>query len=296
MTTENSLDDQKAKEKMTKYQQIVTDLSDDIKKLQEATKIFQTTVSKKFAAVPNNKELKEINQTISQLENYFKENSAKIRNSLEKMKEDYQEMIRKNPNSRNLLCCEFMEIHWRGLTNTFANACCEFRNVQVFYRNQEERAQLIVLKNKYPNLNDDQLKQKMLNEDDESLHFDMSLSSKRLQNAKEKRKKIQDIVKSINDLCDLIDQLHKMVEEGGKAIDRIEVKMDVAVTETQQANRNLRSALRYQLRATRIKRIFYIILIVLGFCFLLFVGFKLYSFRGKGSPSSNLAPPQQPLT
>lgn len=113
----------------------------------------------------------------------------------------------------------------------------------------------------------------------ESAKSDLECKSRstkgKLERSEERNKRVKELAESISELCVLINELHEMVAAQDCVVDRIEIKMEESVTSSQRAVRFLENALRYQIEATRIKRIVVVCVVGLVVVLVLYLSMKV---------------------
>lgn len=158
--------------------------------------------------------------------------------------------------------------HFRSLTIRLADCIERFRKVQVQLSDVETerlKAQYAIARptateEELDNLETDESGQAVL----ESAYTIGSQSAKKVvEKAGRRHKSIQVLIKNIEELAKLTQELNTLVVQSGEAIDKIEIKADTHVHTTEEAKKSLEKAEIYQKRATKFKKIFFVIVFVL---------------------------------
>ncbi|KAM0687252.1 Syntaxin-1A [Conglomerata obtusa] len=225
------------------------------------------------------------------VEQDFKKTSMYIKSKLEEMEKANQVYRNEKSELDSSFEYEARNSHLQGMTKQLANACDKYRAVQVRYKNSEEQKTKSQYKIEYPNLDSDEIVQKIKQHEEQGVDKvfgEVSSSAKSVYNKAEQRnKEVKKISDNICELCILIDELHDMVKGESGKIDKIEVHAAASVAATGRGNKSLKNAYDYQVSATRIKRIIIAIASIIVLVLLGYAGFKIFGGRSSSGGNNN---------
>ncbi|EPR79541.1 t-SNARE complex subunit/syntaxin [Spraguea lophii 42_110] len=241
-----------------------------IERLGEYLEKFKYTYKLKSQSVSTENEEKMMDNQLTAINDLFKKLSAEIKLDLKNMLEETE--IEKETNTDKFYLDARMK-HWQALTRNLSNVINEYRSVQIEYNNEEKEK----LKGQYlianPYATRKQLEDVVNTEKNEDiLKSAFSLQSVKnkkhiIERAKCRNESIKSIVKTINELCHMINEISEMTKGQGEMIDRIEVQISATKNKSEKTKEELTSGLAAAKRRRFWKRIFLvlIIIVILGF-------------------------------
>ncbi|KAI5172807.1 hypothetical protein PAEPH01_1803 [Pancytospora epiphaga] len=260
---------------MRAFFESATKINGNIKHLHGYAEELNRYILHKQNSVMNEKEEATLDQKIDAVNDLFTKLSDKIRRDIKKNQSETLELKRSHENKELV---GIRELHTFRQSRDLADVLRNYQTVQCDYRQREKHKLRETFLIANPDATEDDLAMLTDEVQGEALlasAFALGSHSARgiLTQAKNRKKKIEKIVEMINTLVQLIEDIDKLVKKNTHVVDEISINITSAEEHTTQANRELSSALRYEMRAMRIKRILAMIVT------LAIVGFLIYVFR-----------------
>lgn len=274
----------------TKFLNKITLIQNSIKKLQQYREKYRDLCYTKVRDFPNEEEEKKLNRNIESISDLFKTHTQNIKNDLEEMDSEnkrVKEVIGEESSDYQIRNVQFQKV-----TQDLKTEINKFRAEQLKYKKEESNR----LKNQYMIVNqdaDEKEVDKIINSENSEQILQQkiaggSFDKTKLKSVEDRNKKIKDLTKRIDELLTLINDLQEMVNRSGNVINKIEVKMAKTESNTDVANKDLQTALRYQVARMWIKRIVYGIIcigILIGVIWL--ISKVIPAWRNNSGGSSN---------
>ncbi|RVD90547.1 t-SNARE complex subunit/syntaxin [Tubulinosema ratisbonensis] len=245
-----------------KFLNKITLIQNSIKKLQQYREKYRELCYTKVRDFPNEEEEKKINKNIETLADLFKSHTERIKSDLEEL--DIENKKVKEIVGEDSSDYQIRNVQFQKVTQDLKTEINKFRAEQLKYKKEESNR----LKNQYMIVNqdaDEKEVDKIINSENSEQILQQviaggsSSDKKKLKSVEDRNKKIKDLTKRIDELLTLINDLQEMVNKSGNVINKIEVKMAKTESNTDVANKDLDTALRYQVARMWIKRIIYLI-------------------------------------
>lgn len=260
----------------------------NIEALRKIVKTSQEYVSLKQTSVMTEDQEIVVDKKIEELDLNFDKVSSSIKDAIKATQDETNRLEKADLIDKTEI--EMRNLHIHKFYKELKQTIFSYRNLKSESKNKEKD----LLKQAFQIVNpkaDDASIDKILNEKDadSSLNSAFSLgggsSSKRmLETAKNRRKKIDRIIETINRLIAMIEEIDKMVKKNANVVDDITVNMTQSEKHTAQANVELERSLVYQRRINFIKKVLFGIVAVLVLFLLLWAFSKLndsyYRTRG----------------
>lgn len=259
---------------MREFLETSTAINQNIKQLDEYTNELKKYTLLKQNSVLTEAENNALDRKIETVSTAFQNLIDKVKVAIKTNQHETMKMI-SNGAKKNVI--EIRELHTFRQGKDLADALRRFQDVQCDYR-QREKEQLketFLIAN--PKATERELEMLTEGEEGEAIlasAFALGSHSAQgiLKQAKNRKKKIEKIVERINILVSYIDEIDRVVRQNAPTVDQVTINMVAAEEHTTQANQELSSALRYEMRVMRIKRI----LAFVGVCII--VGMIVYIF------------------
>lgn len=262
----------KSHSNMRKFLELSAETSDKIKKLDGYVDEFKSYTLSKQNSVLTDKEEQKVDNKLKAIDKIVMFLSSEIKIDIEKQQEETRKMakfIKNNPGANGISVSEveMRELHTFKHGNDLSKALRNYQNMQCSYKESEKDR----LKEIYLVANPEATEEDIKNLNDESkceslLASAFALGSHSakgiLEEANNRKAKIEQIVKLINSLVTLIDEIDNTVRKNGKIIDKISLSVASSDTNTSHANSELRKALAYERKAMYIKRIIAAIIVI----------------------------------
>lgn len=260
---------------MREFLEASTAINKDIERLNEyAEDLKKFTLLKQNSVLVDEEEVA-LDRKIDTLNEAFQELSDKIKLFI-KSNQKETKAFREKGVKKSII--DMRELHTFRQGRDLSEVLRKYQNIQCDYkqREKEKLKETFLIAN--PKASAQDLEMLAEGEQGEAiLASAFALGSHSAQSiliqAKNRKKKIEKIVDTINTLVSLIEEIDRLVRKNTHVVDQITVNMTSAEEHTTQANRELDSALRYEIRSMRIKRI------IAGFFFILIIIFIVYFFR-----------------
>lgn len=240
------------------------EINTNLKHLNAYTEELKKYTLRKQNSVLNEKEEIALDKKIDAVNELFTTHSDKIKEQVRKNQRETVEMKRSGSNKGII---ELRELHTFRHGRDLADALRHYQNVQCEYRQREKDKLRETYLIANPKATDRDLE--MLTDGSEGealLASAFALGSHSAQGillqAKDRKKKIEKIVETINMLVELIEDIDRIVKKNTHVVDHIYVNMAAAEEHTGQANQQLSSALVYERRAMWIKRTLLLIVLI----------------------------------
>ncbi|KAL6122673.1 hypothetical protein NUSPORA_00201 [Nucleospora cyclopteri] len=214
-----------------------------------------------------------INIRIDSLINNFTSLSEEIKQGIDKQIKKTDEMKEQGENEHLI---HLRESHCLGHSKKLSHALKKFQNVQYEFQQKEKNK----LRENYliacPNAKEEDLKDLDDPEKAEAiLNAAFSIGSNSAKNiineAKQRKTRIDKIVEQIGKLVELIEEIDKIVSEDQGTVDKIVVSMENAQENTQEAVKELKSAKDYQSKRNWIIKILSVVGVIVVIVILLFL-------------------------
>lgn len=246
----------------------------NINELKSTTNEIDKYISLKQTSVLTEEKEDALDRKISQLDEKFEQTCNSIRNSIESAKNELNTIEKKESASKEEI--EMRNIHIKKYYKELSEVIYSYRNLKSEYKNKEKDLLKQALQIVSPKSNDRDLDKMLDGEDSEkalTTAFAVGSGSgqQMLKRAKSRRKKIDNIVDSINKLVVLIDEIDKIVNKDTQVVDEIVVNVTASEMNTRQANKELESALKTQRRINLIKRALLTVLGIVIVFFLIYI-------------------------
>lgn len=234
-----------------------------IEELRKNLKIKQTSIQTKESE-------ENINLRIDGCITAFSHRSSEIKTAIDKAAAETREY--KNSNTANTYVVGMRESHVLSLSKKLSELAKNFQNVQYNYKQSEKDRLKEMFKIACPEATEEQLQEiEDPEKAEQMINAALSLSSTGsknvLEEARNRKDRIEKIVDKINDLVKLISEIDKMVNAGNSETDKIVLNMEDAARNTEQARNELVTARAYQNRRNWYVRLFggtFIIILVIG--------------------------------
>lgn len=230
----------------------------DLDKLEGFAEEFDKNTKFKQNSVMTEDEEKKQDAKIDAIILSFTSLSNTIKNQIKRSIKETNKLKDKNT---NLHVLDLRENHTLGHSKRLSHILKKFQNVQYNYRRREKDK----LKETYliacPDATEEQLKDlEDMNKADAVLASAFALgsnSSKAILNqAKTRKRKIEQIVEKISKLVELIEEIDRITQENTDKIDKIVITLENANENTEAAVENLETAREYQEGTNYFKRMF----------------------------------------
>lgn len=260
----------------------VTRLKSDLLTLEEYIEAFKTKIRVKFTTVHDSNTEKSLTNDIKTIEQIFKEKVHSIKESLESIDQENQEMLNQGYEIETSFLYETRKSHFNALTNRLTKTVTSFRKEQLNFLNKEEDRALSKYMIENQGLTIEEAKKQMKNEDKGSQG-----ARNKLESAEERNRNVNEILKSVQEIAGLIDELDELVKRQGTSIQKIEEITDENVKRTEKAKKSLKGALDIQRRITFWKRVGLCVLGVILLVILVWVVSKFSRQKGSGGNNGN---------
>ncbi|EPR79539.1 T-SNARE complex subunit/syntaxin [Spraguea lophii 42_110] len=240
----------------------VLEINRKIGKLKEYLQKLEYISNIKYNSVMDEDKEEKLDRKIEAINVVFKELSKEVKGDLQNIGEGT--IAEEHSETPNGFYIEIRINHWKVLTKKLSDVINEYRTIHVEYNREEQekmKKQFLIAP---PEATDEELAD-ILNTDKcddviKSVFVVGSHSSKNiLEKATKRNQSIKKIVKTIQDLCDMMNELKEMVHEHGEVIEKIDVNVEKSKERTKKAKKDLTEALGFQIAATRMKRILVIV-------------------------------------
>lgn len=242
---------------MREFLESAGEIEKNIETLRKYTNDLKRFLRIKQSTILREEEESELERKISATNDLVKEVGDKTRAQIRKNQEKTIELIKKNERKSYIAMREQRTtMHAKSLSE----ALKDFRNLQAEHSAREKEKLKETFMIAKPNATEEELEALEDREEGDALLASVfALGSHSAQGvliqAKNRKKKIDEIASLINTLVSLIDEIDKMVRKQSPAVDHITVNMTSAEAHTAEANRQLESALGYQRAINRWKKI-----------------------------------------
>lgn len=265
---------------MRDFLKSATETNSNIKHLQSYTDELNRYILQKQNSVMDDKEEAVLDRKIETVNDLFTKLSAKIKATIKKNQSDTMHMKQEGEKKGVI---EMRELHTFRHSRDLSNMLRNYQTVQCDYRQREKGKLKETFLIANPQASEEDLELLTDGVHGEALLASaFALGSHSAQGiliqAKNRKKKIEKIVEMIDTLVQLIEDIDRIVKKNTHVVDQITIHMTSAEVHTSQANRELTSALSYEIRAMRIKRIIAVVLVLLGIAFVVYV-FRDQIFR-----------------
>lgn len=260
---------------MRDFLESASEINADIKHLQGYAEELNRYILQKQNSVMTEKEENALDRKIDTVNELFTKLGEKVRSAIKKNQSKTLE-LKQSGEKRGVI--EMRELHTFRHSRDLADVLRNYQTVQCDYRQREKGKLRETFLIANPGATEEDLEMLTDEVQGEALlasAFALGSHSAQgiLMQAKNRKKKIEKIVEMINTLVQLIEDIDKMVKKNTHVIDQIAVHITSAEEHMTQTNRELSSALSYEIRAMRIKRILAMIAVLAA------IGFIIYVFR-----------------
>jgi t-SNARE complex subunit (syntaxin) len=237
-----------------------------IEQLEVYRRDLEQTILLKQNSVLGEKEDKILDKKITAINNVFRDVSTKVQQMI-KANQEATEKLRKSSGSAKEEM-DMRDLHTFKQGKDLSNVLRNYQNTQYNYKEREHarlrEAYLIA----HPDASDKDIQKfEEIGTDETAMSIAFSLGSRSakgiIMEAKQRRKKIEKISEMIKTLVGLIEEIDKVVKKNKNTVDHITINMTTAEAHTEQAARELTSALEHERTAMRIKRIIFIVVVVI---------------------------------
>lgn len=255
------------------------EISEKIRRLREYTDKLQQYTLTKQNSVLSSAEESALDSKIDTVNDLFTNTSSEVKEMVHKNQRKIIHLVNEHAPENTI---ELMKLHTFRHARDLSDAVRGYQNIQHDYK-ERERA---TLRETYlvanPQASDQDLERLTSTDEGESLlasSFALGSHTARgmLSEAKNRKQKIDRIVQLITTLVQLIEDLDTMVRDQASVTDNIATHMSIAEEHTTQTNKELTSALKYEKRAMRIKRILFFIFIIIIVAGLFWLGSWLWN-------------------
>ncbi|TBU17813.1 subunit of t-SNARE complex [Ordospora colligata] len=252
----------------------------DIETLDSYTTSIDYLSSQKNSSVLSKDKEKTLNNQIDVLNERFRALSMRIKGKIDDFADETASMEKEKKN--NGFYCQTRNQHLQAQSMKLTKVINRYREAQIKHREDEMdkfRMQYIIAK---PDATEREIEEFIEDEDGSKIEsaFALGANSARgiLEEAENRKKNIKKIEEMVQEIVDLLNLISQEVSKRTSVVDSINDELIAARENTTAANADLESALVYQIRATRIKRmIFYGILIIIA-VFIVFIAIKTNFF------------------
>ncbi|KAM0671806.1 hypothetical protein OCOL_001248 [Ordospora colligata] len=252
----------------------------DIETLDSYTTSIDYLSSQKNSSVLSKDKEKTLNNQIDVLNERFRALSMRIKGKIDDFADETASMEKEKKN--NGFYCQTRNLHLQAQSMKLTKVINRYREAQIKHREDEVdkfRMQYIIAK---PDATEREIEEFIEDEDGSKIEsaFALGANSARgiLEEAENRKKNIKKIEEMVQEIVDLLNLISQEVSKRTSVVDSINDELIAARENTTAANADLESALVYQIRATRIKRmIFYGILIIIA-VFIVFIAIKTNFF------------------
>lgn len=267
---------------MREFLESVTNISNTTSKLDEYIEGIDKCILTKQNSVLNEEEENVLDSKIECLNSTFVQQSESIKEQISKLQKE-TELIKSESKDKRMI--EMRELNIYRLRSDLTNAIRRYQDVQCDYKNKEKSKLKEAFLIANPKATDEDLKKLSESDGEAVIASAFALGSHSAQGilnqAKNRHKKIEKIVETINTLVKLIEEIDSLVKKNSTIVNQIEVNMTAAEIHTEGANNELFAALGWEISAMRIKRI------IAGVAVVIFIVFILWILRGRVGGSKN---------
>lgn len=258
---------------MRDFLESATEINSNIKHLQSYTDELNRYILQKQNSVMDDKEEAALDKKIETVNDLFTKLCAKIKAAIRKNQSETMGMKQEGA-KRGVV--DMRELHTFRHSRDLSDVLRNYQTVQCDYRQREKGKLKETFLIANPQASEEDLERLTDGVHGEALLASaFALGSHSAQGiliqAKNRKKKIEKIVEMIDTLVQLIEDIDKIVRKNTHVVDQITVHMTSAEVHTTQANRELASALSYERKAMRIKRIIAVVFVLLLILFLVYV-------------------------
>jgi len=274
---------------MRDFLETAMDVSKEIKDLDERVEKYRKLILEKQTKILNREDEYELNNKIEALNIKINSRSEKIKSAIKRNKEETLYLKGTNM-GRDII--SIRELHTFGHGKELSSVLGKYQDIQYKYKRREKERVKEAYLIANPKAGQKELDELMYGKDGETVlasAFALGSHSAKgiLDEAKDRMKRIDKIVESINTIVSLINEIDKIVKMESSVVDNISINMTSAEVHTSQANKELNSALRYQRRVMFLKRLFFGFFIVLLALLLGYVVFRVVHNSGGSNSNKN---------
>jgi len=246
----------------------IAELGSIVKEMEESIRMKQTSVLTEDKETVLDHKMDELDEKFDKLCHEIKGAISDTQAETKKLEKE-QEISKEEADMRG--------VHVHKYLKELSDAVLAYRNLKSEFKNKEKDLLKQAYQIVHPKVTDDELdKLAEGNDMDDKLSGAFSTgtaSGQQMYNrAKERGRRIGMIVKDVNKLVALINELADLVGSNTKIVDEIVVHVTKAEMNTRQANRELEEALEYQRKINFIKRM---IFLIIGILFIIALGFLI---------------------
>lgn len=233
----------------------------NIKKLEDIIKEMEDTILIKQTTVLNDEKDELLEKKITKLDFDFNVISETISKEIKRNQKE-TEKLKNKIDAREL---EVRQNHIFKHTKELKEAISEYRNLKCTYKNKEMEMMRKTFEVTHPGGDEEafeKYKETLDSGGANAFTTGSETSMASLKHAQMRKERLDKVVEVINRLVTLIEEIDELVHKNSKVIDEIVVNIADAEVNATEANKQLESALYYQRRSNKIKRILYGIMIV----------------------------------
>jgi syntaxin 1B/2/3 len=255
----------------------VSAITEGIKKMNEYAEELEKYTLLKQTSVLNVEEERGLDRKIEITNMHFLDLSRMMKESIENLQKDTKKLSNTDKDKKII---ENQELYTFRLKDDMAKALRKYQNVQCSYKQREDEKLKETFLIANPKATKSDLEKLTAGQEGEAIlaaAFALGSHSAQgiLNQAKDRKKKIEKIIETINILVSLIGDIDKLVKKNAHVVDQITVNMVAAEEHTVEAIGQLDSALEHERRAMFWKRCIY------GFLLFLILFFIGYITKGK---------------
>ncbi|KMV65114.1 t-SNARE complex subunit [Encephalitozoon cuniculi EcunIII-L] len=252
----------------------------DIETLNSYTNSIDYLSSQKNSSVLSKEEEQGLNRQIDVLNERFRTLSRKIKERIDNFSEETANLERNSKKDR--FYHETRKIHLHAQSKKLTEAINRYRESQIKHREDEVdkfRLQYIIAK---PDATEKEIEEFIGDDDGTKVASAYALGAHSaqgiLKEAENRKKNIKKIEEMVQDIVDLLNLISQEVSKRTEVVEAINDQLITGEENTAAANADLESALAYQIRATRIKRIFVYGILIIAIIFIMYFVFKTNFF------------------
>lgn len=250
----------------------VTALKASLSLVDDCTAELKNKVRAKFTNILDPASEQRVNTEIRSIEQIFKEKVSEVKAELESIDNENKKMLEEGYEVESSFLYETRTSHFNAMTNRLGQIVNKFRRVQLDFLNREEDRALSQYMVENPGLTADDARSQMKRDE-------MKKGSKKakgvLSKAELRSRNVNEIMKSVQEIAALIEELDLLVNSQQRSIQRIEEVTEKNVKVTAKAKKSLTSALDMQKRATFWKRVMITVISIVVVAIVIYLFFAL---------------------
>lgn len=258
-------------------------INSKLKKLQSYIAETKRFMLIKQNSVMNHKEETALEHKIDIVNRLFTKVSGEIKEMIETNQKKTKELKKDKNSSKKLI--EIRELHTYRHGRDLADALTHYQNIQCEFKDKERERLRDVYMVSNPSVTEEELEK--LNRGGEEAEtmiaasFALGSNSAQglLNEAKTRNTKIKKITELITTLVNLIDEIEEKINDNDSFVDDIVLNIAVADEQTGEANRQLKKTLSYEKSVMRLKRILFVISMIVVGCFVIWGLSKIGFFK-----------------